>query len=472
MDKRLGAFLKMDPEAALAQAREADAKRSRGEALGRLHGVPVAVKDMIVTRGIETTCGSKILAGFIPPYDAHVVERIKEEGGVVLGKTNLDEFAFGSSNENSGYKRCGNPWSRHHVPGGSSGGSAAAVSAGFAPLALGTDTGGSVRQPASLCGVVGLKPTYGRVSRYGVVAFASSLDQCGPMAGDVRDTALLLSVIAGKDPRDATSADVLVPDYVATLGQRPGQDGRWSMDDGRRLRIGVPKEYFPSGAKGLEPDVASTITKALARLSELGADVEETSLPHSPYAIPAYYVLAVAEASSNLARYDSLRYGPKCPESARTDLEQCYMQARAAGFGDEVKRRIILGTFALSAGYYDAYYVKAMKVRTLIRRDFDAAFRKFDLLAAPTSPVAGFRLGELVDDPLTMYQMDVLTVPVNLADVPGISVPAGFSSAGLPIGLQLIAPRFEEARLLRAAYAFEQAGPPRAFPPGWDEVIR
>jgi aspartyl-tRNA(Asn)/glutamyl-tRNA(Gln) amidotransferase subunit A len=454
VDPDVGAFLAVSRPDVLAQAEAVDRKRQKGERVGRLAGLPVAVKDMIVTRGLQTTCGSRILKGFVPPYDAHVVERIRQEDGIVLGKTNLDEFAFGSSNENSAFKPCRNPWSLEHVPGGSSGGSAAAVVAGMAPLALGTDTGGSVRQPASLSGVVGVKPTYGRVSRYGVVAFASSLDQCGPMAMTTRDAAMLLSVIAGPDPRDATCAPTPAPDFEATLGR-----------DIRGLRIGVPREYFGAPDLPVDAEVASTVRAALARLEGLGACIQEVGLPHSQHAIPVYYVVAVAEASSNLARFDTLRYGPRLPASG-DDVSSFYLHARGRLLGTEAKRRIILGTFALSAGYYDAYYAKAMKVRTLIRKDFEDAFARCDLLAAPASPVPGFRLGQCVDDPLTMYQMDILTVPANLANIAGMSVPAGFSASGLPIGLQLLAPPFAEERMLQAAYAFEAvSGVAGARPP-------
>jgi aspartyl-tRNA(Asn)/glutamyl-tRNA(Gln) amidotransferase subunit A len=441
----LNSFVRLNEEGALATARGVDAKVRSGATLGLLAGVPVAVKDMISTRGIETNCGSRILQGYVPRFDAHVVQRILEEDGIVLGKTNMDEFAMGSSNEFSAYGRCGNPWKRDHVPGGSSGGSAASVSARQAPLSLGTDTGGSIRQPASLCGIVGIKPTYGRVSRFGVVAFASSLDQCGPMGGDVHDAALLLSVIAGRDPRDSTSAEVPVERFHEELS-----------GDLRGVRIGIPREYFGEGlSSSIHPDVLRITRDAIHRLSSAGAVVKEVSLPHTNYAISTYYVVAVAEASSNLARYDGVRYGPRPGKAGDLDLESFYVRARSAGFGREVKRRIMLGTFALSSGYYDQYYNKAMKVRTLIREDFRRVFQEVDLLASPTSPIPGFRFGEFVDDPLTMYLMDVLTVPVNLAGLAAISLPAGVTPAGLPVGLQLIAPPFHERKMIDAAYGFE-----------------
>jgi len=439
VETRVRAFVTVDAEGALAAADAADARLRSGDRPSPLTGVPIAIKDNICTKGLKTTCSSRILEGYIPPYDATVVKALRRAGAVIIGKANLDEFAMGSSVENSAFYPTHNPWDLDRVPGGSSGGSAAAVAAGEAPCALGSDTGGSVRQPASLCGVVGLKPTYGRVSRFGLVAFASSLDQIGPITRDVRDAALLMDVIAGHDPLDATSADVEVPEYTA------------SLEGGvRGLRIGVPREYFGSG---LEPGVEEAVRKALDVLADLGAEVEECSLPHTEYALSAYYIIAPAEASSNLARYDGVRYGYRA--AGAEDLLGMYGRTRREGFGEEVKRRIMLGTYALSAGYYDAYYLKAQQVRTLVRRDFEAAFERFDLLAAPTSPTVAFGIGQKIDDPLQMYLSDVCTVPVNLAGVPALSVPCGLSD-GLPVGLQLMGRPLDEATLLRVAYAYEQ----------------
>jgi aspartyl-tRNA(Asn)/glutamyl-tRNA(Gln) amidotransferase subunit A len=402
--------------------------------------MPVALKDNLCTRGVRTTCGSRILESFVPPYDATAVRRLREAGAVVLGKTNLDEFAMGSSTENSGFFPTRNPWDLDYVPGGSSGGSAAAVAAGEALAALGSDTGGSIRQPASLCGVVGLKPTYGRVSRYGLVAFASSLDQIGPLALDVHDCALVLQVISGHDPHDSTSVDLPVPDFAAAL-----EGGV------RGVRVGLPTEFF---GEGLQPEVRQAVLDAVRVLEGLGARVEEVHLPTLEYALPTYYLIACAEASSNLARYDGVAYGYRSPRAR--DLYTLYSRTRAEGFGPEVKRRIMLGTFALSAGYYEGFYKKAQQVRTLVRRDFDRCFQEVDVLAAPTSPVAGFRLGERTADPLQMYLADVYTIPVNLAGLPGISVPCGFAGA-LPVGLQLVGRPFDEATLLRVAHAYQQA---------------
>jgi len=439
VETRVRAFVTVDAEGALAAADAADARLRSGDRPSPLTGVPIAIKDNICTKGLKTTCSSRILEGYIPPYDATVVKALRRAGAVIIGKANLDEFAMGSSVENSAFYPTHNPWDLDRVPGGSSGGSAAAVAAGEAPCALGSDTGGSVRQPASLCGVVGLKPTYGRGSRFGLVAFASSLDQIGPITRDVRDAALLMDVIAGHDPLDATSADVEVPEYTA------------SLEGGvRGLRIGVPREYFGSG---LEPGVEEAVRKALDVLADLGAEVEECSLPHTEYALSAYYIIAPAEASSNLARYDGVRYGYRA--AGAEDLLGMYGRTRREGFGEEVKRRIMLGTYALSAGYYDAYYLKAQQVRTLVRRDFEAAFERFDLLAAPTSPTVAFGIGQKIDDPLQMYLSDVCTVPVNLAGVPALSVPCGLSD-GLPVGLQLMGRPLDEATLLRVAYAYEQ----------------
>jgi len=433
------AFLSVRAEEALREAEEADRKRARGERVGLLEGLPVAIKDNIAVRGLPTTCGSRILENFISPYDATAVEKLKAEGAIIMGKTNLDEFAMGSSCENSAFFPTRNPWDTSRVPGGSSGGSAAAVAAREIPLALGSDTGGSIRQPAALCGVTGLKPTYGRVSRYGLVAFASSLDQIGPLGRDAEDCALCLSVIAGRDPRDATSAPHEVPDYTAHL-----------VPEIRGLRLGIPREYF---SRGVETGVREAVEEALSILADLGAEVEECSLPHTPYGVAAYYLIAPAEASSNLARYDGVRYGYRAQAE---DYLSLYLRTRGQGFGREVRRRIILGTYALSSGYYDQYYLKAQKVRTLIRRDFDQAFKRYDLLVTPTSPTVAFRLGEKVEDPLAMYLSDVCTIPPNLAGLPAISIPCGFS-AGLPVGMQLIGPLFSEGLLLQVAYAFQQA---------------
>ncbi|OIQ11197.1 Asp-tRNA(Asn)/Glu-tRNA(Gln) amidotransferase subunit GatA [Neomoorella thermoacetica] len=439
VDGRVQAYLTRTAEQALEQARAVDAARARGETLGPLAGVPMALKDNLCTEGVRTTCSSRMLADWVPPYDATVVRRLKEAGAVMLGKLNMDEFAMGSSTENSSFFPTRNPWDLERVPGGSSGGAVAAVAAGEAYFALGSDTGGSIRQPASFCGVVGMKPTYGRVSRYGLVAFASSLDQIGPITRDVTDCALVLEAIAGHDPLDSTSADLPVPDYRSAL--KPEVKG---------LKIGVPREYFGAG---MEPEVAAIVRRAIAKLEELGAVCEETSLPHTEYALPAYYLVAPAEASSNLARYDGVSYGLRVPGK---DITEMYMNTRSQGFGPEVKRRIMLGTYALSSGYYDAYYLKALKVRTLIRRDFETAFEKYDLLATPTSPTVAFRLGEKAGDPLAMYLSDLCTIPINMAGLPALSLPCGFSQ-GLPVGLQLIGRPFAEATLLQAAYAFEQS---------------
>jgi aspartyl-tRNA(Asn)/glutamyl-tRNA(Gln) amidotransferase subunit A len=436
----VGAFLHVDEAGALEQARRIDERRRRGEALGPLAGVPVAIKDVLCTRGQPTTCGSKILADFRPPYDAHVIERLRQADAVLVGKTNLDEFAMGSSTENSGFHVTRNPWDPERIPGGSSGGSAAAVAAGEAPLALGTDTGGSVRQPASLCGVVGLKPSYGRVSRFGVVAFGSSLEQVGPFARTVADVARLLEVIAGHDPRDSTSVDRPVPRYAETVEQPLAG-----------LTIGLPREY---AGEGLDPEVDAAVRAALQVYQDLGATLKEVSLPNSPHALAAYYLVATAEASSNLARYDGVHYGHR--SATHRGLIEMYCRSRGEGFGAEVKRRIMLGTYALSSGYRDAYYVKALKVRRLIRADFDEAFKTCDVIAGPTSPTVAFRIGERVSDPLAMYLADVYTIGANLAGLPGISVPCGFSKAGLPIGLQLLAGPFEEEKLLRAARMHER----------------
>ena len=435
----LNAFLTVTGEQALEQARAVDAARERGEPLGPLAGVPLALKDILVTKGVRTTAGSRILEAYVPPYDATVVERLRRAGVVIVGKTNMDEFAMGSSNENSGFGPVRNPWDPSRVPGGSSGGSAAAVAAGQAVLGIGTDTGGSIRQPASLCGVVGVKPTYGLVSRYGLIAFASSLDQVGPFARDVRDAALLLEAIAGHDPRDSTSIPDAPTGVAAELGR--GVEG---------LRVGVPKELFLEGA---EPEVLARVREALDTLEKLGARLEECSLPSFEYALSAYYIIAPAECSSNLARYDGVRWGLRVPDA--TDVVDMMRRTRQAGFGPEVKRRIMLGTYALSAGYYEAYYGQAQKVRTLVLRDLQEAYRRFDLLAGPTSPTVAFKLGEKADDPLAMYLSDVFTIPVNLAGNAAISLPCGLAG-GLPVGLQLIAPVLGEKVMFRAAYALEQ----------------
>ncbi|MGB9920501.1 MAG: Asp-tRNA(Asn)/Glu-tRNA(Gln) amidotransferase subunit GatA [Moorellales bacterium] len=440
VEERVKAFVTVTRELALAQAEAVDKKLFRGEEIGPLEGIPAALKDNLCTRGLRTTCSSRMLAEWVPPYSATVVERLQQAGLVLLGKTNMDEFAMGSSTENSAFFPTRNPWDLERVPGGSSGGSAAAVAAGQAVYALGSDTGGSIRQPAAFCGVVGLKPTYGRVSRYGLVAFASSLDQIGPLTRDVTDCALVLAAIAGHDPRDSTSAPVEVPDYAAGLG-----DGHL-----KGLKIGVPREYF---GPGIEPGVKEAVEGALRRLEEVGARCEETSLPHTAYALPAYYLVAPAEASSNLARYDGVQYGFRSPADNVVDM---YRKTRRLGFGPEVKRRIMLGTYALSAGYYDAYYLKALKVRRLIKEDFDRAFSRYDVLITPTSPTVAFRLGEKVGDPLAMYLSDLCTIPVNMAGLPGLSVPCGLAN-GLPVGLQIIGPPFSEGLLLRVGYAVEKA---------------
>jgi aspartyl-tRNA(Asn)/glutamyl-tRNA(Gln) amidotransferase subunit A len=440
-DPQVRAFLHVDEAGALEQARAVDSRRRGGEALGPLAGVPVAVKDVLCTRGQPTTCGSKILQNFRPPYDAHVVTRLRQAGLVIVGKTNLDEFAMGSSTENSAYQVTRNPWDLGRIPGGSSGGSAAAVAACEAPLALGTDTGGSVRQPAGLCGVVGLKPSYGRVSRFGLVAFASSLDQVGPLAHTVADAALLLEAVAGHDPRDSTSVDRPVPAY-----------GRAVEEPVRPLTVGVAREYFD---EGLDPEVGQAVRAALKVYEGLGARVEEVSLPHSPYAIATYYLVATAEASSNLARYDGVHYGHR--SSGHANLIDMYKKSRGEGFGAEVKRRVMLGTYALSSGYKDAYYLKALKVRRLIRDDFDQALGHCDVIMGPTSPTPAFKVGEKSADPLAMYLADIYTISANLAGLTGVSIPCGFTQAGLPIGLQILAAPFEEEKLLRVARMYERA---------------
>lgn len=442
VDAQVRAFITVTPDAARAQAEAVDKRLAAGETLGPLAGVPIALKDNLCTKGVETTCASKILRGFKPPYDATVVEKLARAGTVALGKVNLDEFAMGSSTENSALFTTRNPWDLSKVPGGSSGGSAAAVASGMAPLALGSDTGGSIRLPAAFCGLVGLKPTYGRVSRYGLIAFASSLDQIGPFARTVEDAALLLGAIAGEDACDSTSVPRPVPDYRAAL-----------TGDVRGLRLGVPREYF---VEGVSDEVQAAVRAAIEILCGLGASVEEVSLPASEYALASYYIIAPAEASSNLARYDGVRYGLRATGAA--DHIGLFERTREEGFGPEVKQRILTGTYALSAGYYDAYYHKAQQVRTLVKRDFDACWHNgFDALVTPTAPSVAFGIGEKSDDPLQMKLSDICTIPANMAGIPALSQPCGFGASGLPIGLQLMGPAFSEETLLRIAHAYEQA---------------
>jgi aspartyl-tRNA(Asn)/glutamyl-tRNA(Gln) amidotransferase subunit A len=442
VDGKVKACLTITEEQALKDARAADQAIAKGD-IKPLTGVPAIIKDVLCTQGIRTTCGSRMLENFVPPYDACVIEKLKAEGYVIVGKANMDEFAMGSSTENSAYYPTHNPWDLNRVPGGSSGGSAAATAADEAIYTLGSDTGGSIRQPAGLCGVVGLKPTYGRVSRYGLVAFASSLDQVGPITKDVEDCAIVLNAIAGYDKRDSTTVPLDVPDYTKALNK-----------DIKGMRIGVPREYL---VEGMQDGVRSAIEEAIKVFEKLGAKVErEVSLPNTRYGLAAYYILAPSEASANLARYDGVKYGYSFRET--TSMWESMEKTRQYGFGAEVKRRIMLGTYALSAGYYDAYYLKAQKVRTLIRRDFDQAFEKYDVLLTPTSPTTAFRIGEKADDPVQMYLSDVCTLPINIAGVPGISIPAGLAG-GLPIGMQLIGKHFAEQTLLQAAHAFEQATP-------------
>ncbi|MBX3399318.1 MAG: Asp-tRNA(Asn)/Glu-tRNA(Gln) amidotransferase subunit GatA [Gemmataceae bacterium] len=440
-DGKIQAFMRVDADGAKAQAAAVDAKRKSGAKLGALAGVPIAIKDVLCTKGLTTTCSSKILQNFVPPYDATVIARLKAADAVIVGKTNMDEFAMGSSTENSAYKTTRNPWDPERIPGGSSGGSAAAVAACLAPVSLGTDTGGSIRQPASLCGIVGIKPTYGRVSRYGMIAFASSLDQIGPFTHDVTDNALLMEIISGHDPRDATSIDRPVPQYTKTLNQKV-----------EKLRIGVPKEFF---GQGLDAEVEGAIRAALKEYEKQGATLVDVSLPHSNYAVAVYYIVATAEASSNLARFDGMHYGHRTKQKA--DLIGTYAKSRGEGFGKEVQRRIMLGTYALSSGYKDAYYLKALKVRRLIKNDFDTAFEKCDVIMGPTAPTAAFKKGEKSDDPLAMYLSDIYTISCNLAGIAGISIPCGFTKGNLPIGLQLLSPPFDEERMLRIARMYEAA---------------
>lgn len=440
VEPNVRAYITTNETNALKKAQEIDEKITNKEKVGLLAGVPIAIKDNICTKSLYTTCASKILKNFTPPYNAFVIDRLIEEDAVIVGKTNLDEFAMGSSTENSGFKITRNPWNYEYVPGGSSGGSAAAVASGLAFMALGSDTGGSVRQPAALCGVVGLKPTYGRVSRYGLVAFGSSLDQIGTLTQDVKDSAVLLQIIAGHDPHDSTSVLAPVPDYLQGIDS--GVHG---------LRIGIPKEYF---AAGLHPDVQDALKHALKIYERFGAQIVDISLPHTEYAVAVYYIVANAEASSNLARYDGVRYGYRTGNAK--GIIDMYARTRSEGFGNEVKRRIMLGNYALSSGYYDAYYLKASKVRTLIKKDFDSAFEKIDCIICPTSPIPGFKIGERASNPLEMYLSDIYTIPANLAGIPGISIPCGFSKEGLPIGMQIFTKHFEERKLLQIAYAFEQ----------------
>ena len=440
VDGKVQAYITVTGDAALAQADKADKDRKAGRASDLL-GIPIAIKDNMCTAGVRTTCASKILGNFVPPYDATVVSRLGQGGTVMPGKVNMDEFAMGSSTENSGFFATKNPWDLERIPGGSSGGSAAAVAAGECIAALGSDTGGSIRQPAACCGVVGLKPTYGRVSRFGLVAFASSLDQIGPLTKDVTDSAIVMNAIAGHDPRDSTSADIPAPDFTKALSGNV-----------KGMKVGIPREYF---IEGMDPEVDKAVRDAVRTLGGLGATVVDVTLPHTGYAVATYYILATSEASSNLARYDGVKYGFRA-EGAKDLLDQ-YMKSRSQGFGPEVKRRIMLGTYALSAGYYEAYYKKGQQVRTLIKQDFEEAFKTVDVIATPTAPTAAFRIGEKSADPLQMYLSDIFTISVNLAGIPGISIPCGFATGNLPIGLQLLGRHFDEASVLRAAFAYEQA---------------
>jgi aspartyl-tRNA(Asn)/glutamyl-tRNA(Gln) amidotransferase subunit A len=441
VEPKVKAFLSVTADQALATAKEVDAKIAAGEAIGILEGIPMGIKDNLCTKGIKTTCASQILANFVPPYESTVTQKLKDAGAVFVGKTNLDEFAMGGSTENSSFQTTANPWDLERVPGGSSGGSAAAVAAGECVVSLGSDTGGSIRQPASFCGVVGVKPTYGLVSRFGLVAFGSSLDQIGPFARNVEDSAILLREIAGHDRNDATSLKVDIPDYTQYLQPK--------LKKG--LKVGIIKETF---GEGLDPTVAEKIQQAIATLTKLGAEVKEISCPRFRYGIAAYYIIAPSEASANLARYDAVRYGLR---QESDNLLEMYTNTRAAGFGAEVKRRIMIGTYVLSAGYYDAYYLKAQKVRTLIKQDFERAFEEVDVLVSPTAPTTAFKAGDKTTDPLSMYLLDLMTIPVNLAGLPGMSIPCGFDNQGLPIGLQLISNVLREDLLFHTAYAYEQA---------------
>ena len=440
VEGQIEGYITLTKETAFQQAEAADVGFQRGDEMPTLAGIPIAIKDVICTKGVLTTCGSKILGNFVPPYDATVTTKLLQQGSVVIGKANMDEFAMGSSTENSAYRITRNPWDLDTIPGGSSGGSAAVVAADEAICSLGSDTGGSIRQPAALCGVVGMKPTYGRVSRFGLVAFASSLDQIGPFTKDVTDCALMLNAICGHDPMDSTSVNLPTPDYTEFL-----------TNNIEGIKIGVPKEYF---IEGMDTEVEGIVHTAVEALEEYGASIEEISLPHTEYAIATYYIIAPAEASANLARYDGVRYGYRAEDA--DELVEMYKKSRSRGFGDEVKRRIMLGTYALSSGYYDAYYLKGQKARTLIKSDFDRAFETVDVIVTPTSPTPAFKVGERTADPLQMYLSDVLTTPSSLAGLPGISVPCGLSEDGLPIGLQMLAAPFEEGKVLNAAYTFEQ----------------
>jgi aspartyl-tRNA(Asn)/glutamyl-tRNA(Gln) amidotransferase subunit A len=443
LEPKVHSFLHITADYALEQARQVDAKIASGEEIGMLAGIPIGIKDNMCIKGIPTTCASRILENFVPPYESTVTQKLKDGGAVMVGKTNLDEFAMGSSCETSSYQLTANPWDLSRVPGGSSGGSAAAVAASECVVAIGSDTGGSIRLPASFCGIVGMKPTYGLVSRYGLVAYASSLDQIGPFGRSVEDAAILLNAIAGYDPNDSTSLKLEIPDYTKSLQPDLKSKG---------LKIGIIKETF---GEGLDPVIAKTVQKAIDQLKSLGADVQEISCPRFRYGLPAYYIIAPSEASANLARYDGVKYGFRTPEAE--NLLEMYKKTRAAGFGAEVKRRIMLGTYALSAGYYDAYYLKAQKVRTLIKQDFEQAFEKVDVLVCPTAPTPPFKAGEKISDPLTMYLSDLMTIPVNLSGLPGMSIPCGFDDQGLPIGMQLIGKVLGEEQLFQVAYAYEQS---------------
>ncbi|MDA3918514.1 MAG: Asp-tRNA(Asn)/Glu-tRNA(Gln) amidotransferase subunit GatA [Deltaproteobacteria bacterium] len=443
-DGKIGAFITIDKERALEQAKKADEDIANNN-ISVLTGIPIALKDLLCTKGIKTTCGSKILDNFIPQYDGTVVSKLKKNGAVIIGKTNLDEFAMGSSTENSSYQITRNPWNKDHVPGGSSGGSAAAVTAGFCCAALGSDTGGSIRQPASHCSVVGLKPTYGRVSRFGLVSYGSSLDQIGPITKDVKDAALLMNVISGNDKMDSTSAKIDVPDFSRAFDQ-------FEKNSLKGMTAGIPKEYL--SVEGIDPDVEKVFNEAKKSLESLGVTIREISLPHTDYVVAAYYIIAPCEASSNLARFDGVKYGFR--DRSTDDLIEMYKKTKSKGFGPEVQRRIMIGTFALSAGYYDAYYGRASQVRTLIMEDFSRAFETCDFILSPVAPTPAFKIGENIDDPLTMYLTDIFTLSANMAGIPGISVPAGYSAKGLPIGIQMMAKRFDEMTLLRAGYGFEQ----------------
>ncbi len=442
VDGKVGAFLSANEDELLAEASISDSLRAEGKKRGALEGIPIGLKDVLAVRGQKLTCASKILENYVSPYTASSLEKLKSRGGIFWGRLNMDEFAMGSSCENSAFQPTHNPWDLSRIPGGSSGGSAAAVAAGECVASLGSDTGGSIRQPASLCGVVGMKPTYGLVSRYGLAAFASSLDQIGPFARCVKDAAILLEAVAGHDPKDSTSVDCEIPDYASNI----------SLEAFKGAKIGIPKEYFGAG---IDPEVKAIVEKAIADCASQGAEIVEISLPHTDLAIPVYYIIATAEASSNLARYDGVRYTRRSPDT--TDAIDIYYKSRAEGFGEEVKRRIILGSYVLSSGYYDAYYLRAQKVRTLIRRDFEAAFEKVDVIMTPTSPTTAFKIGEKISDPLSMYLSDICTINVNLAVLPGISVPCGFSDAGLPVGLQMIGKAFDERNLLSFAASYEAA---------------